>query len=139
MSGGGAGSTVDREPARRESRPATRHAVCRLDQLPPGKRIITTIKGRSIVVLHTSNGLFAIRNVCPHQGAELGLGTVGNTMVPSQPHQYVAGAADTILRCPWHGWEFSIDTGRSIFDPSHVRVKAYTVAVEDGTVIVEVP
>jgi 3-phenylpropionate/trans-cinnamate dioxygenase ferredoxin subunit len=60
-------------------------------------------------------------------------------MLPSEPHQYVAGAEDAILRCPWHGWEFSLDTGRSIFDPDNVRVKAYAVAVVDGAVIVEVP
>lgn len=131
---------VERDPAGSpRARPGTRHVVCQLADLPPGKRIITTIKGRSIGVLHTRHGLFAIRNVCPHQGAELGRGTVANTMLPSEPQQYVAGAEDAILRCPWHGWEFSLDTGRSIFDPDNVRVKAYPVAVEDGAVVVEVP
>jgi 3-phenylpropionate/trans-cinnamate dioxygenase ferredoxin subunit len=35
-----------------------------------------------------------------------------------------------ILRCPWHGWEFDILTGRSIFNPHRTRVKAYDVTVE---------
>jgi 3-phenylpropionate/trans-cinnamate dioxygenase ferredoxin subunit len=35
-----------------------------------------------------------------------------------------------ILRCPWHGWEFDIKTGRSIFNPHRMRVKAYDVTVE---------
>lgn len=34
------------------------------------------------------------------------------------------------LRCPWHGWEFDIKTGQSVFTPHKVRVKAYDVTVE---------
>jgi 3-phenylpropionate/trans-cinnamate dioxygenase ferredoxin subunit len=41
------------------------------------------------------------------------------------------------MRCPWHGWEFDIASGRSLFDPDGVRVRNYPVTVEDGTVIVE--
>lgn len=37
-----------------------------------------------------------------------------------------------ILRCPWHGWEFDVTTGRSIFNPHAVRVRAYPVAVVDA-------
>jgi nitrite reductase/ring-hydroxylating ferredoxin subunit len=34
-----------------------------------------------------------------------------------------------ILRCPWHGWEFDMLTGRTIFK-SKMRVKTYDVHVE---------
>jgi len=34
-----------------------------------------------------------------------------------------------ILRCPWHGWEFDILNGRTIFE-SKARVKTYDVRVE---------
>ncbi len=43
-----------------------------------------------------------------------------------------------VLRCPWHGWEFDLVTGRSLFEPSRVRVKVYQVIVEDGDVILNV-
>jgi 3-phenylpropionate/trans-cinnamate dioxygenase ferredoxin subunit len=36
-----------------------------------------------------------------------------------------------ILRCPWHGWEFDLATGRSVFDPNRTRVKSYPVEVEE--------
>ena len=35
-----------------------------------------------------------------------------------------------IVRCPWHGWEFDITTGRSVYNPHRLRVKIYDVAVE---------
>jgi 3-phenylpropionate/trans-cinnamate dioxygenase ferredoxin subunit len=38
-----------------------------------------------------------------------------------------------ILRCPWHGWEFDLTTGRSVFNPHRTRVRSYRVSVEsDG-------
>ena len=35
-----------------------------------------------------------------------------------------------IIRCPWHGWEFDITNGRSIFNPHRLRVRSYEVTVE---------
>jgi 3-phenylpropionate/trans-cinnamate dioxygenase ferredoxin subunit len=35
-----------------------------------------------------------------------------------------------ILRCPWHGWEFDITNGRSIFNPHRLRVRSYDVTIE---------
>ena len=36
-----------------------------------------------------------------------------------------------ILRCPWHGWEFELSTGRLVA-PLRERVKTYDVTVEPG-------
>ena len=47
-----------------------------------------------------------------------------------QPYEYVYGRENEIIKCPWHGWEFEIATGRSIFNPHKVRVKTYEVTVE---------
>jgi nitrite reductase/ring-hydroxylating ferredoxin subunit len=41
-----------------------------------------------------------------------------------------------ILRCPWHGWEFEIATGKTVTKPV-VRVKTFPARVEDGRVVVE--
>jgi len=37
-----------------------------------------------------------------------------------------------ILRCPWHGWEFDILSGRSICNPHRVRVRTYEVTIQDN-------
>ena len=59
-------------------------------------------------------------------------------MLPSQPLDYQYGLEGRVLRCPWHGWEFDLETGEKLFDPGcRARVKTYPVAVEDGVVVVD--
>ena len=50
--------------------------------------------------------------------------------LPSKPGEYIWAREGEILRCPWHGWEFDITTGRSIFNPHRMRVRTYEVTVE---------
>ena len=52
--------------------------------------------------------------------------------MPSKPGEYIWARDGEIVRCPWHGWEFDITTGRSIFNPHKMRVKTYEVTVESA-------
>ncbi len=99
---------------------------------------IVTVRGRQIGVLRVEGEFFALRNTCPHRGAPLCEGTVSGTFLPSRPHDYVYGMENRVLRCPWHGWEFDLRSGRSLFQPDEVRVKTYRVSVEDGEVFLHV-
>ena len=93
-----------------------RHEICSLTELPQGKRKIVEIGRRSIGIFNIAGALYAIRNVCPHQGAELCRGTVGGTMLPTEtPGKYDYALDGQVLRCPWHFWEFDITTGEMIF------------------------
>lgn len=111
---------------------AKRHVVCKTDELPPGSRKIVDAGGRSIGVFNANGRYYALRNVCPHQMAPLCLGKVTGTTLPSKVGEYRYGRDGEILRCPWHGWEFDITNGRSVFNPHKVRVKSYEVTVERG-------
>ena len=62
--------------------------------------------------------------------APLCKGTVTGTTLPSKPGEYIWAREGEIVRCPWHGWEFDITSGRSIFNPHRMRVKTYKVTVE---------
>ena len=42
-----------------------------------------------------------------------------------------------VVRCPWHGYEFDVETGHSIADPRRARVRAYAVTIADGVVFIE--
>jgi nitrite reductase/ring-hydroxylating ferredoxin subunit len=106
--------------------------VAPLAELPPGSRRIVEVQGRSIGVFNVRGELFALRNACPHQGAPLCLGSLDGTAAPSAPGVYEWSRDGEILSCPWHGWEFDIRTGRSVFNPHRTRVRAYEVTVEDG-------
>ena len=105
------------------------HPVARVSELPPGERKIVTVAGRSIGVFNVRNQFYALRNACPHQGAPLCVGSIQGTAMSSRPGEYVWGREGEILRCPWHGWEFDITTGRSVFNPHKVRVRSYDVSV----------
>ena len=108
------------------------HRVCKAAELPPGGRKIVDINGRSIGVFNVGGAFHAIRNVCPHQMAPLCRGSLGGTTVPSEVGDYEWGLEGRVIRCPWHGWEFDVTTGKSVFNPHKVRVKAYEVTVEQA-------
>ena len=105
------------------------HVVARVGELGPGERKIVEIEGRSIGVFNVHGTFYALRNACPHQGAPLCLGLVQGTALPSKPGQYVWAREGEIIRCPWHGWEFDLTTGESIFNPHRTRVRRYAVSV----------
>jgi nitrite reductase/ring-hydroxylating ferredoxin subunit len=107
-----------------------RHIIGRVSDLPPGQRAIVEVDGRSIGVFNVHGQYYALRNRCPHQGAPLCLRAIKGMALPSKPGEYVWGREGEILRCPWHGWEFDITSGRSIFNPHRVRVRIYEVTVE---------
>jgi 3-phenylpropionate/trans-cinnamate dioxygenase ferredoxin subunit len=107
-----------------------RHVVGRISELPPGERKIVEVEGRSIGVFNVHGQLYALRNRCPHQAAPLCLGAIKGMPLPGKPGEYIWAREGEILRCPWHGWEFDITTGRSIFNPHRTRVKTYEVTVE---------
>jgi 3-phenylpropionate/trans-cinnamate dioxygenase ferredoxin subunit len=108
----------------------TPYIVGTVDEIPPGERKIIEVNGISIGVFNVHGEFYAIRNSCPHQGAPLCLGSVRGTTLPSLPGEYKWGREGEIIRCPWHGWEFDLQTGRSLFNPHRCRVKAYEVTVE---------
>ena len=105
------------------------HVVGRISEIPPGGRKIVEVGGRSIGVFNVGGRLFALRNSCPHQGAPLCLGSLHGTAATTRPGEYRWIREGEILRCPWHGWEFDVTTGRSIFNPHKTRVRAYDVTV----------
>ena len=115
-----------------DSADAERFVVCAADELPPGARRIVKVGSRSIGVFNVGGRYYALRNVCPHQGAPLCEGPLTGTTLPGPPGTFRYGREGEILRCPWHGWEFDVTSGRSIFNPHAVRVRAYPVAEEDA-------
>ncbi len=107
----------------------TKYIVCPADEIPEGGRKILTLAGRSIGVFNVAGEFYALRNRCPHQGGPLCAGELSGLRLATTPGRYQYKRPGQFLRCPWHGWEFEIKTGRSWFDPSVVRVKQFPVEV----------
>jgi len=113
------------------------HVVCPADELAPGARRIVDVDGVSIGVFNIDGSYHAVRNLCPHRGGPLCEGTIGGTMLPSEPQTYRFGMDGRLLRCPWHGWEIDIATGTSALNRSGRRARTYPVSVIDGQVVIE--
>ncbi|MBL9215839.1 MAG: Rieske (2Fe-2S) protein [Opitutaceae bacterium] len=104
--------------------------VCRTAELPPGSRRIAELRGISIGVFNLAGQYFALRNRCPHRSAPLCEGRLMGLVKADQAYAYTTEREGEILRCPWHGWEFDIRTGRSVALPETIRSKCYQTSVE---------
>ncbi len=115
----------------------TTHVVCSVDELPPGSRKTIQVGRTTVGVFNVDGQYYAVRNVCPHHGADLCIGDVGGTMLPSDVGEFVFDSTTTVVRCPRHRWEFDLSTGRSLIAPERYRVKSYPTDVRDSVVVVE--
>jgi nitrite reductase (NADH) small subunit len=92
-------------------------AVCPVEELPVGARRTVRVGGRSVVVLHLPEGMFAVDDRCPHRGGLLSQGDLEGV------HLY----------CPLHAWRFDVRTGACPELPG-VCVARYAVRVAAGMV-----
>lgn len=116
-----------------------RKSGIRCSDLPIGEFRIVTMGGREIGVIRLPDGtVSAVRNVCPHRGAPVCRGTVSGTFVPSEPGKLTYDRDGWVLRCPWHGWEFDLQSGRRMFGSSTTRgarLTTYEMEEIDGEIV----
>lgn len=113
------------------------YVVGKVEEILQGERRIVTVARRSVGIFNVGGTFYALKNVCIHNQAPVCLGEVNGTFLPSSPDEYVWGMEGQVLRCPWHGWEFDIATGCSLFDPQ-TKLTSYPVRVENGRILVEI-
>ena len=111
------------------------HPVATLDELELDRVHMVELEGREIGIVRTTAGVFALGNSCPHQGGPICAGHVTGTMLASDPNEYVYGEQEVVIRCPWHGFEFSLSTGKSYGGVTKGRVPVYPVEIRDGVVL----
>lgn len=124
---------TEREPRRGPQR----WAVGRASELAPGERRLVEVKGHSVGLFNVNGQYIAVLNLCPHELAPVCRGRIGGTTLTSPPGEYRWGREGEILACPWHGWEFDLQTGKALAD-ERVRLRRYPVSVEDDTIYVTV-
>ncbi|HEX2524874.1 MAG TPA: Rieske 2Fe-2S domain-containing protein [Geminicoccus sp.] len=116
-----------------------KHVVATTGEIPVGGSKLVEIRGRPIAVFNVKGEYFALYDKCPHEGGSLCRGKLTSLVDSSGPGNYRLSRQGEIVRCPWHGWEFDVRTGKSYCDPVRMRVRNYAVSVEPGTRIVEGP
>jgi len=110
--------------------------VCREEELPPGEMKLVPIGKFGVGVFNAHGTLYALTNYCPHQGGPLCLGRVQGTTAfdPDSASRSTYVSEGTVIRCPWHQWEFDMTTGKTIAEPTR-KIRMYDVRVEDGRII----
>ena len=109
-------------------------AVGPIGAFPAGRWTLVEYGGRAVGIFNTGTRLYAVRNKCPHEGAPLCVQALTGTMVPSAPRRFEWGLEGRVLTCPWHGWQFDVESGRMLFATGDRRLSTYHVEVSDGEV-----
>ena len=90
-------------------------------ELPaPGEAKELQCQGKVICVANVGGNISAMDNVCLHRGGPLGQGTI---------------EGDKLI-CPWHGWQFNVNTGEAGHNPA-AKVPTYAIKVEGDEVLIE--
>jgi len=93
-----------------------------LSELPPGGSKEVEHDGRIYALFNVDGKISAIDGICPHQGGPLAEGPLEGTLVS----------------CPWHGWQFDVQTGRTPLGPK-LKQAVFEVVIEGEDVLVAVP
>jgi nitrite reductase/ring-hydroxylating ferredoxin subunit len=109
-----------------------KHIVAPLKDFPAGTRKLVDVNGRQIAVFNVDGEFHALGNRCPHEGGLLIHGQLVGLVESSMPGEYRYSRKGEVIKCPWHGWEFDLRTGRAQCDPARIRVRRYETAVVQG-------
>ncbi len=95
--------------------------VARVEDVPPGTVMHVRAGEEEIALANVAREVYALQGHCLHLQGPLGEGRL----------------EDSVLTCPWHGWQYDVKTGLNEFDHA-IRLRTYEVRVEDGDVEIEV-
>ena len=105
------------------------------DMLPqPGGVRVVEVGTHRVGLYRIGDSVYALADRCPHRGAPLCAGAVA-TPIGVASGELSVGEPDSVVRCPWHKWEFDIATGRCTVD-DRLRVRQYSVALDGDDVVV---
>ncbi len=93
--------------------------ACDLSDIPENRAKVVALNGERIAIFRQGSKISALSNVCRHQNGPLGEGKI----------------IDGCVTCPWHGYQYSPDTGMSP-PPFTDRVPVYATKVIAGRVLV---
>jgi len=118
----------------------TRYLAARSDSIPDNGRLVSDVGTTTVGIFRVRGRLFAYENSCPHMGGPVCQGLV----IPAvrellNEHKVSTGYAfdesEMRIVCPWHGYEFAIETGVHAAT-DRIRLKDIAVDEEAGDVYV---
>lgn len=83
----------------------------------PGEVCETFVAGTILVISNIDGELHAMDGICAHQGGPLGKGKLSGCT----------------LTCPWHGWQYDVDSGRQILSEV-IAQRTYPIRRQNDTI-----
>jgi nitrite reductase/ring-hydroxylating ferredoxin subunit len=115
-------------------------AVGALNDMADGDYRIFAVETVEVGVFRLGDRVVAYENTCPHAGGPVCQGKIFNRveelLTPEKKSLGLRFSKRRNVVCPWHGYEFDIETGCHPGDPA-VRLKPVKVDVRDGQIFIK--
>jgi nitrite reductase/ring-hydroxylating ferredoxin subunit len=95
--------------------------AAKIAEVPAGAIHEFQVAGKAVAVANVAGKFYAISDVCVHRGGPLGQGELH----------------DTVVTCPWHGWQYDVTTGKVTQNPT-MGVACYATQVRGDEVFVDI-
>lgn len=86
--------------------------------LAEGEHVVVDVDGVEVAVFRIDGGLYAVQDVCTHDGAEIASGRLEGGEIT----------------CPRHGARFCLKTGKLLRGPGYEDLPCFPVRVEGGVI-----
>jgi nitrite reductase/ring-hydroxylating ferredoxin subunit len=116
--------------------------VARSEGLPEQGRLVVVIDNKlTIGIFRLDNQLYAYANTCAHSGGPVCQGRILPRVVEvidsaKTAHGQNWDVSDMHIVCPWHGYEYSIKTGRHAGDP-RIGLRSFPIHEDQGHIYVQ--
>ena len=117
------------------NKPEREARIAASDAPAPGEIRIVEVGRHRIGLFRVADEFYALADRCPHRGAPLCSAGEVATPIEGASNALTVGAPLSVVRCPWHKWDFQIKTGQCEVDP-HLRVRRYTVRNDGDDIII---
>jgi 3-phenylpropionate/trans-cinnamate dioxygenase ferredoxin component len=87
--------------------------ILKISEVPPGTKKAVDVAGKSILICHSNERLYAISNICSHAQEKLECGRMSRGWIA----------------CPAHGARFELATGRAMNAPAKQPIATFEVRV----------
>ena len=91
-----------------------------LPRLGDGEMMAADVNGGRVLIANVDGDVYAVAELCPHEGAPLAEGYL----------------TDNMVECPWHASVFNVKTGKRREGPAREDLIAYEVLVEGDDIFV---
>jgi nitrite reductase/ring-hydroxylating ferredoxin subunit len=95
--------------------------AAKIAEVPAGAIHEFQVAGKAVAVANVAGKFYAISDVCVHRGGPLGQGELH----------------ETVVTCPWHGWQYDVTTGKVTQNPT-MGVACYATEVRGDEVFVDI-